>query len=51
MRKFNVGDKVLCLKYELSEMVILPCTHCEFKQVEKFAETERGNGGFGSTGR
>ena len=38
------GDKII-------QMVILPCTYCEFTQVEKFEETERGNGGFGSTGR
>ena len=38
------GDKII-------QMVILPCTHCEFTQVDKFAETERGDGGFGSTGR
>lgn len=38
------GDKII-------QMVILPCAYCEFTQVEKFAETERGDGGFGSTGR
>ena len=38
------GDKII-------QMVILPCAYCEFTQVEKFAETERGTGGFGSTGR
>ena len=38
------GDKII-------QMVILPCGYCEFTQVDKFAETERGNGGFGSTGR
>ena len=38
------GDKII-------QMVILPCGYCEFTQVEKFAETERGDGGFGSTGR
>lgn len=38
------GDKII-------QMVIIPCVYCEFTQVEKFAETERGDGGFGSTGR
>lgn len=38
------GDKII-------QMVILPCAHCGFTQVDKFAETERGDGGFGSTGR
>lgn len=38
------GDKII-------QMVILPCVYCGFTQVEKFADSERGNGGFGSTGR
>ena len=38
------GDKII-------QMVILPCAYCEFTQVDKFSETERGDGGFGSTGR
>ena len=38
------GDKII-------QLVIMPCVYCEFTQVEKFAETERGTGGFGSTGR
>ena len=38
------GDKII-------QMVILPCAYCEFTRVDKFAETERGDGGFGSTGR
>lgn len=38
------GDKII-------QMVILPCGYCEFTQVDKFAETERGDCGFGSTGR
>ena len=38
------GDKII-------QMVILPCGYCEFTQVDKFPETERGDGGFGSTVR
>ena len=38
------GDKII-------QMVILPCGYCEFTEVEQFAESERGTGGFGSTGR
>ena len=38
------GDKII-------QLVIMPCVYCEFTEVEKFAETERGDGGFGSTGR
>ena len=38
------GDKII-------QMVILPCVYCEFIKVDKFVESERGTGGFGSTGR
>lgn len=38
------GDKII-------QIVIMPCVYCEFTEVEKFADSERGDGGFGSTGR
>ena len=38
------GDKI-------SQLVVLPVCHAEFIKVDKFKETERGNGGFGSTGK
>lgn len=38
------GDKII-------QMVILPCAYCEFVEVDKFAESERGTGELGSTGR
>ena len=37
------GDKII-------QMVILPCAYTEFTLVDYFKESERGNGGFGSTG-
>ena len=41
---FKAGDKIV-------QMIILPCEHPELVQVDDLEETERGNGGFGSTGR
>lgn len=38
------GDKI-------SQLVILPCLLPELEVVASLEETERGNGGFGSTGR
>ena len=38
------GDKII-------QLVIMPCIYCEFTEVEQFADSERGDGGFGSTGR
>jgi dUTP pyrophosphatase len=35
----------------IAQMVIVPVIHAEFNVVEDFNESERGEGGFGSTGR
>lgn len=40
----NAGDKI-------SQLVILPILTPELELVDELDETERGNGGFGSTGR
>jgi dUTP pyrophosphatase len=32
-------------------MVIVPVVHADFEVVEEFTVTERGEGGFGHTGR
>lgn len=42
--KVHKGDKI-------SQIVIYPVELCKFVQVETLDETERGDGGFGSTGR
>ncbi len=34
----------------IAQMVILPVAHADFKIVEEFTPSERGSGGFGSTG-
>lgn len=40
----NKGDKI-------SQIVIIPVALCDFIQVDTLDDTERGCGGFGSTGR
>ncbi|WP_424946758.1 hypothetical protein [Candidatus Spongiihabitans sp.] len=39
----NPGDRI-------AQMVILPVTRTEFNVVESFQQSDRGDGGFGSTG-
>lgn len=41
---FNAGDKI-------TQVVFLPIPEVELVEVEEFAETERGDNGFGSTGK
>lgn len=42
--RVNAGDKI-------SQLVILPVALVDLQQVDSLDDTERGNGGFGSTGR
>lgn len=53
VKLYNLEDKDYSIKKgdKIIQLVILPCVNCGFAQVNKFAETERGDGGFGSTGR
>lgn len=41
-RLYEVGDKI-------AQMIIIPIPNIEFKEVNDLSESERGNGGFGST--
>lgn len=41
---FKTGDKI-------AQLVIVPCLLPELEQVDTLEETDRGNAGFGSTGR
>lgn len=40
---YNVGDKI-------GQLIIMPYPKIEFEEVNELNETERGDGGFGSTG-
>lgn len=40
---YNVGDKI-------GQLIILPYPQVQLEQVDKLSETERGEGGYGSTG-
>ena len=53
VKLYNLGDTDYQIQRgdKIIQLVIVPCIYCEFTQVDKFAETERGDGGFGSTGR
>jgi dUTP pyrophosphatase len=43
-RKYEVGDRVL-------QLMIIPHPTIEFNEVNELSNTERGEGGFGSTGK
>lgn len=49
----NQGDHEYTIdpQERIAQMVILPVAICEFCEVEELSETQRDEGGFGSTGR
>ena len=50
---WNRGNEAFALKTgeRLAQMVIVPVVQANFEIVEEFTETDRGEGGFGSSGR
>jgi len=44
VRQYKKGDRV-------GQIIIMPYPKIEFNEVQELSESERGNGGFGSTGR
>ena len=53
VKLYNHGHEEYTVKEgdKISQIVILPVLLCGFSRVETLEETERGDGGFGSTGR
>ena len=43
-KMYEVGERV-------AQVIILPYPYIEFKEVDELSETNRGEGGFGSTGK
>ena len=43
-KPYDVGDKI-------GQIIIIPYPNIEFTECDELSETERGTGGFGSTGR
>jgi len=52
---FNKIDGLDSYKYKIGEriaqLIIMPYPQIEFNEVEELSDTERGDGGFGSTGK
>ena len=50
MMKFTQGINHYCIGDRIGQIMIIPYPQIEFEEVEKLSETNRGSGGFGSTG-
>lgn len=44
-------EKVVEPKERIAQLVVIPYVSFDLKEVDDLSETERGNGGFGSTGK
>lgn len=53
VKMFNHGRSPVLIEQgqKISQLVILPCLLPDLEQVDSMEETERGNGGFGSSGK
>lgn len=53
VKLYNHGHEAYTVKEgdKISQIVILPVLLCGFSRVDNLEETERGDGGFGSTGK
>ena len=57
--KYKAPDKLTFIKYKdyykvgdrIAQAIVLPYPKIKFIEVEQLSESNRGNGGFGSTGR
>ncbi len=52
MLAVNLGDEAFTINHgdRIAQMVVAPVIQAEVNEVETLSETERGDGGFGSTG-
>lgn len=44
-------ERTVCSGDRIAQLVVMPCLNVEFNEVDELDNTERGDGGFGSTGR
>lgn len=53
VKLYNHGDRTVMFDRgdKITQLVIVPFAAAEFVKADTFAATERGNGGFGSTGK
>lgn len=50
LRFKKMGEEVYDVGDRIGQIIIVPYPHIEFNEVEELSNSERGDGGFGSTG-
>ena len=50
-RELETPDNIWQIGDRIGQLIIMPYPHIELNEVEELSETDRGEGGFGSTGK
>ena len=50
MMKFTRSRDQYVIGSKIGQLIIMPYPHIEFEEVDQLSDTERGTGGYGSTG-
>ena len=51
LHNHGTADQTVDPDERIAQMVVTPFVHCEYEETYDLDDTERGDGGFGSTGR
>ena len=46
-----IGDNMYCIGERIAQLIIMPIPKIEFVEAEELSDSDRGEGGFGSTGK
>ena len=51
LHNHGTTDQIISPDERIAQMIVAPFIHCEYEEADNLENTERGTGGFGSTGR
>ena len=51
LHNHGITEQTIDPNERIAQMVVTPFIHCEYEETDNIDDTERGAGGFGSTGR
>ena len=46
-----IGDNMYCIGERIAQLIIMPIPKIEFIEADELSDSERGEGGFGSSGK
>ena len=46
-----IGDNMYCIGERIAQLIIMPIPQIEFVEADELSDSDRGEGGFGSSGK